>query len=230
MSGFADTGRLQAQFHPSLRSSALVSTSSRLRGEGIACSTLHASRPDFGATRQRGSLQFPIAVQASRQSESTATSCQTLDRPQAPLPLRRTGWRGFAPCRSHAEGLSRSSPQSDPEPRRRQYSAPRTPLQRQRPGPQRPMDSRLEQPQHPPQQQRPQGSYMAQQRTPTGPQREAAVQRVQPQPSDALTWSSSTRQTTVVHFCLQYHTNYGQRIRLVGSHVNLGAPPSKCTQ
>ncbi|CAL8471033.1 g10575 [Coccomyxa elongata] len=38
-----------------------------------------------------------------------------------------------------------------------------------------------------------------------------------------MAWSAPTRTPTLVHFCLQYHTNYGQQIRLVGSHENLGS-------
>ncbi len=119
----------------------------------------------------------------------------------------------------------------DTQPSRGQpNSRPRPPLQRQRPGPQRPMDTRQRKQrperQTPPLRHEPDGQ-MAQQGSGSpgqlpaasspqrGIQQRKAEDRVAPV-------GSPPRQMTAVHFCLQFDTQYGQRIRLVGSHSNLG--------
>lgn len=119
----------------------------------------------------------------------------------------------------------------DTQPSRGQpNSKPRPPLQRQRPGPQRPMDAkqRRQRPerQTPPFRHEPE-SQMAQQGSGSPGQLQSASipQRglQQRKPEDRIvSVGSQPRQMTVVHFCLQFDTQYGQRIRLVGSHSNLG--------
>ena len=36
------------------------------------------------------------------------------------------------------------------------------------------------------------------------------------------------RRHALVHFCCHYRAEYGQRLRMVGSHANLGAAPAPC--
>ncbi|CAK0782270.1 hypothetical protein CVIRNUC_005612 [Coccomyxa viridis] len=118
-------------------------------------------------------------------------------------------------------------------PRGQQQSRVRPPLQRQRPGPQRPMDGRQRQQQRPQRQTPPfkqdSGSQLQEQQgsSPADqPQQARGLQRGQQQPgSDSRVASvgGPSQQMTAVSFCLQFDTQYGQRMRLVGSHHNLGA-------
>ena len=121
---------------------------------------------------------------------------------------------------------------SEGEVRRPPYDGPRPPLHRQRPGPQRPMDSRQQQ-QSPGPASAPSSSSSAQQRPQSYPQQSPTLQRpqrpgqlqqqlVQQRQTVPPARASLGRQHAVVYFSLQYHTVYGQSIRLVGSHDNLG--------
>ena len=119
----------------------------------------------------------------------------------------------------------------DSQPSRAQSSSrARPPLQRQRPGPQRPMDARQrrQRPQRetPPLRHEPhdedakQGSKPpAQGQAASNPQRRLQQRKVEDKIAPV---GSPPRQMTAVHFCLQFDTQYGQRIRLVGSHDSLG--------
>ncbi len=123
-------------------------------------------------------------------------------------------------------------------PRGQQQSRVRPPLQRQRPGPQRPMDGRQRQQQRPQRQTPPfkqdSGSQLQEQQgsSPADqPQQARGLQRGQQQPgSDSRVASvgGPSQQMTAVSFCLQFDTQYGQRMRLVGSHHNLGNCYAPC--
>ena len=119
----------------------------------------------------------------------------------------------------------------DSQPSRGQpNSRPRPPLQRQRPGPQRPMDARQrrQRPDRPtPPFRHEPDSQMAQQSSGSPGQLQSASNSQrglqQQKPEDRVVpVGSPPRQMTAVHFCLQFDTQYGQQIRLVGSHSNLG--------
>ena len=221
MSGFSDViGRIHGQAASSFRSSAQPSTSTRSRGEGLGYGTHPFAKRQLGVARHRSTPCLSITMQAWKQLSKVGTSDQLAERRRHTV--RRIGsCRSIAPCRSQAEGSS-GGEVSEPKARRRSYGAPRPPLQRQRPGPQRPMDSRQAKPQQPSQQQMPQGASSAQQRVPSMPQENRSVHRNQGEPGTSMGWSTTAKKPTLVHFCLQYHTNYGQQIRLVGSHENLG--------
>ena len=148
-------------------------------------------------------------------------------RPFLLLGSQRAGSPSFVP-QAAADDIqpSRGQPNSKPRP----------PLQRQRPGPQRPMDARQRRQrperQTPPFRHEPE-SQTAQQgsRAPGQLQSVSSPQRglQQRKPEDrGVPVGSPPRQMTAVHFCLQFDTQYGQRIRLVGSHSNLGQLPSYC--
>ena len=117
-------------------------------------------------------------------------------------------------------------------PRGQQQSRTRPPLQRQRPGPQRPMDGRQRQQQRPQRQTPPfkqDSDSPSQEQQSSGPaaqpQQATGLQRGQQQPgseSRVAPVGGPPQQMTAVSFCIQFDTQYGQRMRLVGSHHNLG--------
>lgn len=219
MSGFSDVGRAYVQ-GPS-RSLSQPSTSARSRVEGLGCGTPPVGKRQLGVARHKAVPYSSSAMQASKQLRKVGMLDQLAERQRHTFARRTGSCRSIALCRSQAEGSS-GGEVNEPEARRRSYGGPRPPLQRQRPGPQRPMDSRQAKPQHPSQQQAPQGTSSAQRRAPPMPQEDRSVQRNQTEPSTSLGWSTTAKKPTLVHFCLQYHTSYGQQIRLVGSHENLG--------
>lgn len=126
--------------------------------------------------------------------------------------------------------------QESQQPRGSPSSRPRPPLQRQRPGPQRPMDARQRQQEQRPQRQTPPFKHepdaqlraqksngpLPQAQQPNSPQR--GLQQRKPEEKIAPL-GGPPKQMTAAHFCLQFDTQYGQRIRLVGSHHNLGQSP-----
>ena len=117
-------------------------------------------------------------------------------------------------------------------PRIQQQSRTRSPLQRQRPGPQRPMDGRQRQQQRPQRQTPPfkqdSGSQPLEQQSSgplAQPQQARGLQRGHQEPGSdgrVAPVGSPPQQMTAVSFCLHFDTQYGQRMRLVGSHHNLG--------
>lgn len=221
MSGFCDIGRLPCQHDTGVRSSTQPSNSAKSRGEGRGCRTLVLGRRQLGLARHRNLPSLSCGMLAAKEHMGSGRLDQAAERQRPPFVQRTGSYRSIAPCRSQAEGSSGGSV-GEPGARRRSYSAPRPPLQRQRPGPQRPMDSRQAKPQHPSQQQVPQRPSSDQQRVPAAPQQESSVERNQREPGTSVAWNTSSKRPTLVHFCLQYHTSYGQQIRLVGSHENLG--------
>ena len=167
-------------------------------------------------------------VDRSHSHSNTGVPFSHPQRAGAGLHRRRAANAPFGSQR--APGHPQSQPQRAISPGDRQddgraYNAqPRPPLPRQRPGPQRPLDYRQQssavQLQEPASSSqglshdsrsvgRPQLGLQQQQ------QRQQQEPRLQPQ---RTSYSRGTR----VHFSLQYHTNYGERIRLVGSHESLG--------
>lgn len=220
MSGFFDIAWFHGRVASCHRSSTQPLMSAKWHGEGLWFGTTYPRPRQPGLARQRRTGFMSSAMQAYRALDRASLPDLASERQQYPPSRQTASCRSIAPCRSQAEGSSEKEYRR-PEPRRGQYSAPRPPLQRQRPGPQRPTDSR--QPQQPSrQQQMPQETSTSQQRGPPVSQQERDVQRNPTGPSTSVAWSAPTRTPTLVHFCLQYHTNYGQQIRLVGSHENLG--------
>ena len=219
MSGFSDIGWLDGRIAFFHRLPTQPSMNARWHGEGVRCGTTLPRQRQLVVARQRYTRLLSSAMQASTALDRARFPDLSSERQHHLSSRQAASCRSIAPCRSQAEGSSENEYRR-PEPRRGQYSAPRPPLQRQRPGPQRPMDSR--QAQQPSPQQMPQGTSTSQQRGPPITQQERNVQRNPSAPSTSMAWSAPTRNPTLVNFCLQYHTNYGQQIRLVGSHENLG--------
>ena len=198
--------------------------------QDFSCQTLHH------LTRQSGSRTLlPLRAHRNGRESSTRFPITGDGRSNTDRHASRPSSAPFGSQPVAADLATRrckARASSEGEVRRPSYDGPRPPLQRQRPGPQRPMDARQQQqsqgPAYAPSsssnaQQRPQ-SYPQQSTTLQRPQRpgqqqQQSVQQRQPEPPAR---GGFGRQHAVVHFCLQYHTNYGQRIRLVGSHDNLG--------
>ena len=160
-----------------------------------------------------------------RQSTSTALRASPGLRLRSMKPLGLLGSRRAVPPSFVLHAVAENGQQ----PRGQQNGRARPPLQRQRPGPQRPMDAkqRQQRPQRqmPPFKQEPDAQPQTQQSSGSAGQAQQprGLQRGPPQQQDRVTpVGAPPKQRTAVHFCLQFDTQYGQRIRLVGSHPNLG--------
>jgi hypothetical protein len=182
--------------------------------------------------REWGLTSIPIALRAPAQLQIWHGPFQFFHR-QSDVRQRHTmvaiasassGSRGAGP-HANTDSTAKARTAGSYQP---QNGRARPPLQRQRPGPQRPIDSRqAPSEQHPHPQQRPQATAIQQQElsssaSPAYHSNTALQRPLRPSDSSLLRGSTFPKKTTTVHFCLQYHTQYGQRIRLVGSHEGLG--------
>lgn len=224
MSRMIDGGRLRCHTSPTRKCCPATFCTRKLRTDGQSC----AYRSHRG-TRLFGAWVFARVPLVSR-LDKQLKSCQPLSaslndcsESDHGLSARRRaaaslGSQGAVPSESAAGSPSGRSSGSPRPP----HGAYRPPLQRQRPGPQRPMDSRQapsQQHSNPPHRQ--QG--LASQQPPGRPIDSRILERPRHPSGDGLARSSGiVKNTTTVNFCLQYHTQYGQRIRLVGSHESLG--------